>query len=460
MRRLLPLLLAGCAATPPCEVVHEAAARGGEPRNVMIVILDDVGVDQLGAWELTDDVAATPTVDCLCEVGTRFTQAWSSPMCSPTRAEIQTGRYNRRTGIGDILAQDRPSYELPLEEETLAEVAARAGMRSALVGKWHLVSDGRPDAATHPNRSGYDHFAGALANLSAVPEGRHGPLDYDRWVKVEDGRERISHTYATTDTIDEAIDFVRHTDEPWLLVVSFSAPHVPLHAPPGRLLDERVSEDDDEVTLYRAMLSAADHELGRLFSKLGPDVLADTTIALLGDNGSPKEAIVPPFVGEGSKGTMTEAGVRVPLVFTGPTVAQGASTDALAHVVDLLPTMAALVDVAPEAPVLDGASLLDVLADPTAPGPHATIASFRFPDVGSLDPDPTSMNRALRNEGYKLEILGRERRMFEVRPGAIDEGPDLLADGTSPEEEEQLDLLWAAMGALESTFGPEQPGAR
>ncbi|MCA9488927.1 MAG: sulfatase-like hydrolase/transferase [Myxococcales bacterium] len=449
----LLLLIAGCARTPPCEVVRDAAARGGQARNVMIVILDDVGVDQLASWELTDDVAPTPTVDCLCEVGTRFTQAWSSPMCSPTRAELQTGRYNRRTGIGDILAQDRPSYELPIEEETLAEVAGRGGMRSALVGKWHLVSDGREDAQTHPNRSGYDHFAGALANLSAVPKGMKGPLGYDRWVKVEDGKERISHTYATTDQIDEAIDFVRHTDEPWLLVVSFAAPHVPLHAPPGRLLDEKVSDDADDVTLYRAMLSAADHELGRLFSAMGPEVLGDTTVALLGDNGTPRDAIVAPFLGAGAKGTMTEGGVRVPLVFTGPTVAQGASTDALAHVVDLLPTLAALVDVEPAAPILDGASLLDVLTDPSAPGPHDTIASFRFPDVGSLDPDPTELNRAMRNDRYKIETHGKDVSLFAVSPDALDEGPDLLADGVSAEEQAELDALWEDLSALELTFG-------
>lgn len=449
-------ILAACAPPPPCDVVREASERGGTPRNVLIVILDDVGVDQLAGWGLTDDVAHTPTVDCLCEAGTRFTQAWASPMCSPTRAELQTGRYNRRTGIGTILEADAPPYELPLTEDALPEVARRAGLTTALVGKWHLATDSLPDAVTHPNRTGYDHFAGSLQNLNAT-SGEDKDLSYERWVKVEDGTERISHTYATVDTIDEAVDFVTTTPEPWLLVVSFNAPHKPLHVPPPSLLEGPIGDRPDDVAKYRAALTAADSQLGRLFVAMGSELLGSTTLALLGDNGTPDHAIVPPFDALAGKGTMSEGGIRVPLVFVGPTVTRGVSTDGLAHAVDLLPTVADLLDVEPEAAVLDGRSLLPLLEDPGAPSPHAYVASFKFGDVGNLHPDPTLMARAIREEHYKIETHGKRWTMFEVGPEGLDQGDELLGSGLDEEEAAAYGRLQRDLAELEASFA-EGPG--
>ena len=120
--------------------------------------------------------------------------------------------------------------------------------------------------------------------------------------------------------------------------MSFNAPHVPVHAPPRKLLARKLAEDATPAEQYRAMIEAVDSELSRFLREVDPQVLADTTIVLMGDNGTPEGAIEPPFDADRSKGSMFEGGIRAPLVISGPHVAEpGTISDALVHAVDILP---------------------------------------------------------------------------------------------------------------------------
>ena len=163
-------------------------------QNVLIVIADDLGVDQLRVYDAGDDAPSTPTINALASQGVVFRNAWANPICSPSRAALQTGRHGFRTGVGWLIDSDLPA--LPLAEITLPELLDRgtdSGWEHALIGKWHL-GNGNVGGNLNPNLQGYDHFSGTLGNFTSNGQN----WSYTNWLKVVDGAESISNVYATT----------------------------------------------------------------------------------------------------------------------------------------------------------------------------------------------------------------------------------------------------------------------
>ncbi|MEE8507836.1 MAG: sulfatase-like hydrolase/transferase, partial [Myxococcota bacterium] len=153
----LALLILGAGIAICCAPVEPT-----QPSNILILLIDDFGVDMVGAYEEGTEPPPTPNIDRLASRGVLFRNAWSYPNCSPTRAAIHTGRYAFRTGIGTLV---RPwGYALPLRELTIPEMltlGTKGLFSTAAIGKWHLGNEsvGGPHA---PNQAGYHHFAGTL----------------------------------------------------------------------------------------------------------------------------------------------------------------------------------------------------------------------------------------------------------------------------------------------------------
>jgi arylsulfatase A-like enzyme len=420
---------------------------------VLIVVVDDVGVEQLGPWGIGPLPAHTPTIDCLCRRGVRFTQAYATPMCSPTRAEILTGNKAIEYGLGAYLNPhpDVP-YELPPTDTSLPVLASEAGYRTGLLGKWHVATALGPGAATHPNRFGFEHFSGSMANLNATANGTNRDFGYGVWEKVVDGHALVTTTYPTTANVDDALRFIDAAQgDPWMVVLSFNAPHIPLHQPPRALLDANVQGFDDDHTQYLAMVEAADAELGRLLHALDPQELADTTVFVLADNGT-KTALIPPSLGrlEG-KATVHEAGVRVPLVVSGLGVPRPGVSDALVASIDLLPTAVELMGMpAPEG--IDGRSFLATLSDPSRPAHEVvTAASFQNHTVPMQ-----GLSQMARNASHKLIADPDREYLHEVGPSTLNEGPNLLDGPLTTDEQAQLAELRRALVGADG--GPYAPG--
>ena len=393
--------------------------------NVLIVLADDVGVDQLGCYAEGSDLPATPTIDALASQGVLFRNAWSTPMCSPARASILTGRYGFRTGIGNNVDT---ATGLPLSEWTLPEVLDHSsfGYAHALIGKWHLGSNAAFGGLDAPNVAGWSHFAGALGNLDLGQS-------YDRWLEVVDGAEAWRTDYPTTVTVDRAFAWLATAPQPWLCVVSFNAPHAPFHAPPPALAGPHLPDGEARAMArpyYRAMLEALDTELGRLLAGLAPQ-LGNTTVVFAGDNGSPSSVTVPPFDRLKAKLTPYEGGVNVPLIVTGPQVSQpGREVAHLVHLVDLFATVAriAAVDLPSRFPALvhDSVDLLPYLRIPGQGAVREHVYSEAFRPLGS---GPYSEHvRTVRDARFKL--------VRRIVPTEVDELYDLSLDPF-----EQHDLL-------------------
>lgn len=429
---------AGCPAHAP---------RLSPAPNVLVVLLDDVGTDKLGAYGEHPHPAHTPHLDALASAGVLFRNAWSTPTCSPARGALVTGRFGRRYGLGgNVTLEGGEAWELPLDEVTLAEIAPGV-WQAAEVGKWHLASYESASGLDAPAAQGFSTFRAMLGNLRD-PGVQLERQSYYSWEKDADGEIAVVERYATTDQIDDALALTEAMAEPWLLYLPLTAAHAPLVDPPDDLAGPNRDIAGRLPRLYHRTVEAADAELGRLFTSID---LERTLVFVVGDNGTPSDAVLPPRLPAEAKLTMNEGGINVPFVVAGPGVARGRESDALVSVVDVVPTLAELAGV-PLARPVDGHSLAPLLADPDAPGPDYVYTEwFRHPerDRGASD------ERALRDRRWKYVVddTTGEEHLFDLA-GRDDDGPDLLAGAPSAEASAALERLRAELDRWRRTLEP------
>ncbi len=411
---------------------------------MLVVLLDDVGAEQLAGWTAPEPgpVAHTPTIDCLCTRGLRFDRTWNEPVCSPGRSTLLTGRLDHRTGVGDNV---HGRNELPDAEVTLAEVLKGAGYTTGFVGKWHLGGWRSPDGPTDAKSQGFDLFTGTPTNLLSKgnptpPSGEEEDF-YGFWHVDEGGEREWVDGYATSIDVDDALRFVRRAEPPWLLVLSLHAPHPPMHVPPADLVRTPVDDTSSKPERYRAALEAVDTELGRLLDAIDRDTLARTTVVVTADNGTSPEGVEAPEEAARAKSTLYERGIRVPLLVSGAAAARraGEVTPALAHVADLLPTFAELAGA--EVPAdLDGVSLVGVL--------EGEDTSERAALLTRWTPAGATSESAARDERYKLIRRGSAVELYDLvaDPG---ERTDLVLAGLTEPQALALGALTAELSTIE-----------
>lgn len=244
----------------------EAAAQTpGTPPNIVFIMADD-----MGHADLSIDGAAgyeTPALDALATEGMRFTQAYAnSPVCSPTRVALVTGRYqgNFQAGLEEPNVRFPPGSELPIGTPTIASLLRDAGYRTALVGKWHVSK--MPEF--NPTRYGYDSFFGItggsadyfLHSANQAPDRPNTGLFQNETPVKRDG-------YLTDIIADEAIKVIStKSDEPLFLSVHFTAPHSPWEGPGDLDRAESIAmtqdKDGGSLEIYANMMTSLDQNVG------------------------------------------------------------------------------------------------------------------------------------------------------------------------------------------------------
>ena len=363
-------------------VLFFEAALAASP-NVLFILVDDWGWADAGVQG--SDFYETPRIDRFAEESCRFTQAYTaSPVCSPTRAAIMTGKHPARLdmtiwheGARDGGPKNRKllnavsNPDLPRTEVTLAELLKQQGYFTAHIGKWHL---GR--AAYYPETQGFDlniggTYWGAPATFFFPYRGAWSKSDPElRYVPVGAGK---ADDYLTDKLTDHAIDIIRQQQgEPFFVSLWYHTVHTPIEAQqeltarfekkqPGRLHKHPV---------YAGMLASLDKNVGRLLDTLQQLELDRNTIVILtSDNGgvdfqSGKSAGAPPTSNiplRSGKGTLYEGGIRVPLMIRWPDVTRpNTLCDQPVLSQDFYPTLAAGIG-ATEVPQNDGINLLPLL---------------------------------------------------------------------------------------------------
>ena len=355
--------------------------------NIVIILADDLGNADLG-YRGSD--IKSPNIDKLANEGVRLESFYGMPVCTPSRAELMTGRYAMRYGLQTLVIFPSHTYGLPSDERTLPQALKEAGYQTAMVGKWHL---GHADRKYWPQNRGFDHFYGNLVGeVDYFTKQRGGIIDWQR-----DGKFLKEDGYFTTLIGNEAVDIIKEHDtaKPLFLYVASLAPHAPYQAPQNDIDAYKNTAGDVHRHTYAAMITDLDTQVGRIVTALKQKNMLDNTLIIFSsDNGgatsalfatgarSPEEreqsggvelgAKTPASNGDlrGGKGSLHEGGVRVPTVFYWQGKLKPAVVNAPAGMVDVMPTVLALAGAkgSPDHP-FDGKDIWPILAN-GQPSPH------------------------------------------------------------------------------------------
>lgn len=314
-------------------LIPSLAIAATEPPNVLVILADDLGYGDLGFTGSTE--IYTPTIDQLAAGGVVFNNAYvTHSYCGPSRAGLLTGRYQARFGMENNLAYSPfdPHAGIPESEITFAKRLQQAGYTTGIIGKWHMGA--APNH--HPNNRGFDYFFGFLSGgHSYFPEDEtiraplftaNGQPDYmvneGGYLPLVRNEKGAEHTeYLTTQMSRDAARFVRETDEPFMLYLSYNAPHAPLQAP-QEIIDKYQHIKDPKRRVYAAMIDAMDSGIGMVVDALkASGKYQNTLIFFLSDNGGVyPESWMPdanwasnkPF--RRGKVSLLEGGIHVPFV--------------------------------------------------------------------------------------------------------------------------------------------------
>lgn len=367
------------------------AAHADRSPNIVFILVDDLGWSDVHCYG--GDAFDTPNIDQLATEGVRFTDFYAAcPVCSPTRAAIQSGQYQGRLHITDFIPGHYRPFEkltvpfnadhLPLVVETPAETLRRADYVSGYFGKWHL---GNPPGR-QPSDQGY--------SVSKVFSGHWIPRN----------APKKEQQYGTDVMGDQATRFIeKNKSKPFFLFLSPYAVHIPLHAKAKTVAkyEERLGgksgpEGPLPSPIYAAMVEHVDTMVGRITQQLDSlELTNDTMIIFTSDNGGLYKAYTGsggrvtdngPLRGE--KGTVYEGGIRVPLIVKWPgNAAAGTTCDEPTISIDFWPTIAQAAGVGPndDTQIIDGQSLLPLLTDPNASLARESIY-WHYPHYHHMDP--------------------------------------------------------------------------
>jgi len=417
-------------------------------RNVVLIIADDLGLEYCGFYDTHRDTVIMPNVRSLLNKGVLFTQAWSNPLCSPTRAGILTGRYSFRTGIGEAVGGQNTNT-LDTSEITiprLLNVYKAQGIAKANIGKWHLHNPMPQTNFAIPTRMGYDYYEGSFSGT--LP-------NYYAWNKIKNGTLAICSTYATTETTNNAIDWIKSnpSNKPIFLWLAYNAPHTPFHLPPNSLHSfstlKGTAQDtaSSVVPYYKAMAEALDREIGRLFDSLKAINRFDSTdFIFIGDNGSDARV----YQGENrAKGSVYQDGVSVPFIVSGPSVINpGRISNALINTQDIFATVLELFgftnwkDQIPSSKPVDSKSLLPIIRQE-----KESIRDWVFTEVFKNTPAQFD-GKTMRNLNYKLIDFDNGTQKYFNLTNDPTENTDLLLRTLNQVEKDNYAYLCQEMTKL------------
>jgi arylsulfatase A len=378
--------LAACA-TPP---LTSASTR--KP-NIVLILADDLGYGDLGAFG--NGVIRTPNLDRMAAEGAKLTSFYASAnVCTPSRAGLLTGRYPIRTGLARDVIRQTDTHGLPLSEITIAE-ALKPDYATALVGKWHL---GHVSPFWPPTKQGFDIFHGLPYSHDMQPLAMSAASG--------DGVEIIDDTpdmdRLTEQFFTRGLQFIDdNKDRPFFLLLTLTAPHVPLDPHPDHAGHSAAAE-------YGDVVEEIDAQVGRLIDRLKTHGIDnDTLVILTSDNG--------PWW-EGSAGSLRdrkggsgwEGGYRVPFIARQPgRIPAGLVNNSMAMNIDLLPTLARWTGAPVPGVQLDGADIASLLTQSRAPSPHDELVYFINEDVA-----------AIRTQHFKYVVRSHYRTFLADLDGA------------------------------------------
>lgn len=419
--RFFPLFLILTLFAPLATMGQEAT---NQP-NVILIMADDLGYEGLSCYGSAS--YQTPNLDRLAETGMRFTHCYSQPICTPSRVQLMTGRYNQRNyhGFGYLDPQ----------EKTFGNLLKEAGYATCIAGKWQLNGrDNRsPDSrkpgwedTSRPHAFGFDEYL-----LWQLNRGRDEGERYANPLLVKNGveLERDKEAYGPDLFCDFIVDFIRRSkDRPFFVYFPMALVHEPFVPTPA---DPEWSENsrryEESTDKFAPMIAYMDGIVARLVDALEKEGLREKTLIMFtGDNGNHATITTTMQDGrrlQGGKGLMTDGGTHVPLIANWPgRIAPGVVTDALVDFTDFLPTLLDVSGACPPGVTLDGKSFLNLLVG-SPYQPRSWIFSHYW---GSRGRTRDGAREWVRNQRWKLYDDGS---LYNIPADPLEESPVKDAEG-------------------------------
>jgi len=461
------IIITACSNKEP---EHQSVALQDTPekKNVVFILVDDLGYADIGAYNQTS-FYKTPHIDKLAKSGVLFTNGYAaSPVCSPTRAAIMTGKHPTRMQATEWfhinnyphrVERFRPAVNKEFmadEELTMAEIFQQNGYKTAFLGKWHLGEDQKLE----PQYQGFDVNIGGAA--FGFPRGGYfSPYDNPN---LADGPEGEYLTDRLADDASALIQEYAEEEAPFFVYLSFYTVHVPLEAPEA-LTDAYEQKKQAQVAgmdfapedqyfvseetprrvrirqnhpTYAAMIEKMDDAVGRVLSAIdSAGVAEDTLVVFTSDNGGLSTSEGSPTSNlplRGGKGWLYEGGIRVPMIVRAPGLYEpGQSTDLPAVSMDFLPTLAQLANVAlPRIEGIDGINL-----DLTDVEQQERPIFWHYPHYSNQGGFPGA---AVRKGSFKL-IQNFENGSIKLFDLSVDEGEQFDIQSEYPEVATELKAL-------------------
>jgi arylsulfatase A-like enzyme len=391
---LLCLLL--LAATPAQPQTAAQLQPGSQPPNILLILTDDQGYGDIGVHG--NEKIRTPNLDRFAGEGVEFTRFYVSPVCSPTRASLMTGRYYYRSGV---VHTSRGGAKMHGDEITIAELLKKAGYRTGIFGKWHL-GDAYP---MRPNDQGFDetlvHKSGAITQAPDVPNSYFDPL---LW---ENGEAVRRKGYCTDVFFDAAIEFIsQNRNRPFFAYIPTNAPHTPLEISDNYIAPYRAMGLDDATARIYGMVENIDDNFGRLLAKLDElDLRRNTVVIFISDNGPQQQRYTAGL--RDRKSSVYEGGIRALSFWQWPAgFQQQRKLETLAAHIDVAPTLAQIAGgIEDPARPFDGKSLLPRLQGEQQPWPERTLFF--------------QVHRGLKPQLYRNAAVQTDRYKLVLTPGAF-----------------------------------------
>jgi arylsulfatase A-like enzyme len=410
--------------------------------NIVFILVDDYGWMDAGAFG--SSFYETPHIDRLARSGMRFTNAYTaSPVCSPTRASIMTGKYPSKTYYTDWFGAPQPwNYQnhwtrdkplvpaeynpnMLLEEYTLAEALKDAGYTTFFAGKWHLGET----EEFWPENQGFDINVGGNSRGAPSTGNKYfSPYDNPKMANGPEGE------YLPFRLAQETASFIdHHKDGPFLAYLSFYSVHTPLMTTEElefkylrkrarlNLKDEfepefaNMNRTTQAHAVYAGMVEAMDSAVGEVIKSLERNnLLENTIIVFFSDNGGLSTAEGSPTSNlplRAGKGWLYEGGIRVPLIISWKNhIPDNSISDVPVISIDFYPTLIDLAGLSTyfkDNVDLDGISLAPVLKNTEKDTSRKTLY-WHYPHYGNQGGNPGSV---IQEDGWKLIYFYEDERV-------------------------------------------------
>jgi arylsulfatase A len=394
-----------------CMVMQASVVTASPKPNIVLILIDDMGYGDIVPFGATQ--CKTPALDRMAREGLKLTSFYAAPVCSASRAQIQTGCYAPRVSIPGVLFPDS-AVGLNPSETTAAELLKAQGYATMCIGKWHLGDQ----QEFLPMRHGFDHYFGIpYSNDMQRPRAGSGekvvPLLRDDKVAAlwqEQEQDQMIRLYT-----DEAVKFIEsNKDHPFYLYLAHNAVHFPIHPGPE-------FQGHSGNGRYYDWVEECDWSVGRIMDTLRKLHLDTNTLVIFTSDNGPwlskdKDAgTAGPL--RGGKGSTWEGGMREPTLAWWPgRISAGRTTDAITGEIDLLPTFVSLAGgTAPTDKPIDGVDISPLLLGKSDVSPREVHYYYHGYNLEAVRRGPWKL--ALKPQNFSMGFKENDKQHGEDKPG-------------------------------------------